>query len=166
MGKQLGFLMDADTERSFADYVLEEGVIVHQPNNKNQIFIKELPKPFSDIGWFSLLLYKPQFGMYTLNKANCIDPILSPVIEFCRTIILHEEKRIAFGRLWLEVNYYQNDRLVEKDPALYEWYKSLTKWIRKNIPKQELAIGGRVRREHITHSVKQIIEKDNYFVRY
>lgn len=163
MGKQINFFMDKDTEEKFLIYIKENGVAIFEGNNDSPKIIEVLPEPFSGKGWFKVYLYNNQ-GDLILNKLSTgreyIDSIKSPVIEFRRTIIKEGAKEVSRGRLWLETKFYNEDGdLVSKDSDLDEWYKNLSKWIKKNAPKTEISNNGREYKEYITKSVVQLLEQ-------
>lgn len=163
MGKQINFLMDKDTEEKFLIYIKENGVAIFEGNNDSPKIIEVLPEAFSGKGWFKVYLYNNQ-GDLILNKLSTgreyIDSIKSPVIEFSRTIIREGAKEVSRGRLWLETKFYNEDGdLVSKDSDLDEWYKNLSKWIKKNAPKTEISNNGREYKEYITKSVVQLLEQ-------
>lgn len=61
-----------------------------------------------------------------------VDSIKSPVIQFKKTIIQTEQRKIHRGRLWLSDQYYADDgAIVKKDSGLVEEYQKLARWIKK-----------------------------------
>lgn len=157
MGKQISFYMDKKTEESFLSYIKENGTLLFEGNNNKPIEIESLPVPFSEKGWFKVYLYN-NIGDIKLkrlsNGREIIDSIDSNVIEFSRTVIRDDSKEVTKGRLWFETKFYdENGTLVEKDGTVEEWYKLLSKWIKKNIPKSEFSIDGKIYKEYISESI-------------
>ena len=164
MGKQINFLMDLHTENLFKEIILQEGEILFEGANSEPISIIVLPDEFSSNDWFSVYLYKKEFGELILDKLpngkQFIDTIKSPVIEFIRTVVRDDESEVSRGRLWYEKQYYDDEgKLIHKSEHLNFWYNSLCKWIKKNLPKTELYIHSEKYNEHISSGIKELIQK-------
>lgn len=163
MGKQINFLMDSETEEKFIEYILSDGILLFEGNNMRPVKMKSFPEPFSSKAWFKLYLYKDEFGDLKLKKLDeerkYIDVIVSPVIEFSRTIIRDSAKEISRGRLWVEMNFYNDkNELVSKKNDLEEWFKNLSKWIKKHLPKTEIIGKNKVYSEYSCMSINNKIE--------
>jgi hypothetical protein len=164
MGKQINFYMDMETEKRFLLYIKENGVLIYEGNNEKPTVIDSLPDPFSGKGWFKVYLYN-NIGSLKLKRLSTgreiIDCIESPVIEFTRTVIREDSKEISKGRLWIETKYYSDDGdLIIKDDLLEEWFKLLSKWIKKNIPKKEFFNNGKLYKEYISESILSYLKCD------
>lgn len=55
--------------------------------------------------------------------------------------------------------YDENGTLVEKDSTVEEWYKLLSKWIKKNIPKSEFSVDGKIYKEYISESIMYCVNQ-------
>lgn len=156
MGKQINFYMDKESEDKFLMYIKENGVLIFEGNNDRPLIIDKLPAPFSEKGWFKVYLYNNAGDIKYQKLSNgrvIIDCMESPVIEFSRTVVREDSKEISKGRLWVETKYYNNDGdLIIKDNMIDECYKSLSKWIKKNVPRTEFVIKEKVYKEYISES--------------
>jgi len=164
MGKQFNFLMDIETESKFVEFIKScGGKILFEGTNINPEEIQQLPEQFSGKGWFSVYLYKSEFGeLYYRELENgrkYIDSIKSPVIEFNRTIIRESQKEISQGRLWLEMKYWNNNDVIEyKTQCIDDWYKELNKWIKKSVKKVEVLHNERKIGYYATPQMKQLMD--------
>lgn len=163
MGKQINFLMDKEFEEKFLQYILVDGILLFEGDNKVPERIKILPKPFSGKGWFSLYLFKEEFADLFIKETKggikYIDAIKSPVIEFNRTVIRESAKEISRGRLWVEMKFYnESENLIIKTKVLDDWYKNLSKWIKKNLPKTEIVSKDKTYSEYACESIKNLVE--------
>jgi len=88
-------------------------------------------------------MYKDEYGKCHWDaRIRQIDSLRSPVIEFSKTMINYEEKRILRGRIWVGTQYYdENGYIVRKDPNLINEFESMVRWLRKRVPFQEARIG-------------------------
>jgi hypothetical protein len=67
------------------------------------------------------------------------------------------------GRLWMEMRYYDDDGiLLTKSPELDMWYKELVKWIKKNVPRQEVITSTGTEKIYISESIKKLVEEEGY----
>lgn len=163
MGKQINFLMDKETEEKFIEYILSDGIVLFEGNNMNPVKINTLPEPFSGKAWFKLYLYKEGFGDLILKKIDngreYIDAIASPVIEFSRTIIRNEAKEVSRGRLWVEMEFFNDKKeLTIKPKDLGDWFKNLSKWVKKYLPRTEIVAKNKIYSEYSSKSVSDIIK--------
>ena len=150
------------------------------------IFIDELPERFSgeEERWSKLYLYKPEMGQYDVvaldDGREYVDSYSSSVIEYSRTTIWYECKRISQGRLYVVMKYYnKNDDYVSKCDELNTWYQALCRWIRKNVPKHEYenpltleyvnrmgfeygVAPGYKCKEHISDSLLRLVQEEGY----
>jgi hypothetical protein len=157
LGKQLQFLLDIDTENQFVKHILSE------ENNRilfNGYPIAELPKPFTVEGWFTVYLYRPEFGEIVTenidNLRSYIRPNYSPVIEFSRTIVREEKKELSKGRVWVEMKYFDKNGFEKHKPKeLNDFYNNVTRWLKKAAPLQEINGSQKV---HVTEKILKKIE--------
>lgn len=90
------------------------------------------------------------------NKAR-IDILKSPVIEFSKTIIKAEQKKILRGRLWISDQYYgEEGNLIKKEKVFVKDYQMLRRWIKKYIPYQEIKKGEYLVKEYINDELKEL----------
>lgn len=161
--------MDSETEALFTEFVLETGQIFYRGENEQPSLITALPEPCSEGGWFKLHLYKTEFGHIRFDETptagiKYISGIENPVIEFIRSTVREEQKEIGRGRLWVEMKYWEErngeDELVEKPKALDDWYKVLSKWIRKHLPMTTVERpDGEIIKEYMSPAIKKKIEE-------
>ncbi|NLP51956.1 hypothetical protein [Bacillus sp. RO1] len=145
MGKQITFYIDKEIEKDLVHYIITNGgEILFEGDNPKPKSITSLPEPFSVKGWFKLYLYQADLGDLKFislpNNRKIIDSTTSPVIEFSRTAIreIGKNKEISGGRFWVEMKYWDDEnQLVQKSLELDDWYKTLLKWIKKNVPKEK-----------------------------
>lgn len=159
MGKQFRFIMDQNDETKFFDYIKETGNIFLEERFKSSELITKLPEGI----WIILLLYKESFGEIKFSKTDngikYINPIIEPVIEFSQTLVRDNVKEISRGRLWLEMRYYNEDEmLVMKSELLDEWYKELSKWIKKNLKCIKVTMGNKTYKEYVSESLISKVE--------
>lgn len=161
MGKQINFLMDEETEKRFVEFILSEGDIWANREGLRPEKIKILPKAFSEKGWFQVYFHKIRFGVLKIEELEkgegYIDSISSPVIEFSRTII--RQKDMSRGRLWVEIKVYDEEgKTVLKSKELDDWYKKLSKWVKKNLPKTTIVTQSGVYTEYSCESINELIK--------
>ena len=147
----------------FKELILKKGIILFEGTNLHPIQIQELPLSFTGKGWFKVYLYQKRFGELHLEELDSgrkyINPHLSPVIEFSRTVIRNNPKEISRGRLWVENKYY-NDReeLINKSKNLDEWYSQLSEWIKMRMSKKLIVTPQKKYNEYTTRSLKEMVE--------
>lgn len=161
MGKQINFYIDKTVEDEFMKQIFSQGfvLIAEDLDNKKLVTFNDLETTNSQM--YILYLYKKDFGPI-VTDVECeyrLDYLRSPVIEFTRTLIKREKKLIIKGRIWLESKFYDmNGEVVNKDPGLTKEYNSLVKWIKKNVPLQDISKGDFIVKEYITKSIKVIAD--------
>ena len=131
MGKQVNFYMDYQTECRFVDLILQSnGQILTLQRDVSTSVFESLPEGSN----IYFCLYKPEFGPL-VYKGGSVDILVSPVIEFSRSIVWSKpQKGVNRGRLWIEMYYRNNEgNIVSKSKELDRWYGSLSRWIRNNL---------------------------------
>ena len=111
---------------------------------------------------FSLYLYKSNYGELVMQQGNgaSMDTIKSPVIQFCKTSIKTEQKKILRGRLWIATQYYDDEgNWVKKSELFVKDYQKLNRWIKKNVPYQEIRKGEYLVKEYVNDELKELQEK-------
>ena len=159
MGRQINFYMSKIVEKSFIEF-LEQNQFIFL-NNDSSVINKTSPK-----GKFRWYLYKQDYGDIKMNQynMNIIDTKKSPVIQFRRTSIKEEEKKIFKGRLWIETQYYDGgEKLIKKNDIFIKEYQMLVRWIKKHIPYQEIKKGEYFVKEYINDEIKELQDKEFIF---
>ncbi len=157
MGKQINFYMSENIQMSFIKY-LEQNQFVFLDNNS-----KIISQPAS-MDVFGIYLYKKNYGDIIMHQYNkeIMDSIKSPVIQFSKTVINEEQKRILRGRIWISYQYYdEQGELIKKDIEFIKDYKMLTRWIKKNIPYQEINKGDFLVKEYVSDELK-VLQKNGF----
>jgi len=154
MSKQINFYMSQSVQYQFIEYLKKE-LFQFIDNN-----YKKIEKPDAgDI--FGMFLYKPSYGKIMIQQdTNVIDSIKSPVIQFNKTIMKEEENKILRGRLWLSEQYYdEKGDLVSKEAMLLKDFQKISRWIKKNVPYQEIKKGEYLVKEYVNDELKELQEK-------
>ena len=159
MGKQINFYMDEVIEIEFIKLIINEGfILLYTDLEQRKLLSIESVEQFGGrVNRF--YLYKGELGNIVNDKFRSfdIDTLRSPVIEFSRTIVNSEEKKITRGRIWVETRYYgDNDGLVAKNPLLEKEFNKLVKWIKKNIPYQDTIQGDYILKDYISNNLKEL----------
>lgn len=155
MGRQINFYICENIQNSFIEYLQDNQFdfldrnsdIVNQPSSMNV---------------FSLYLYKSNYGELVMQQGNgaSMDTIKSPVIQFCKTGIKKEQKKILRGRLWIATQYYDDEgNWVKKSELFVKDYQKLNRWIKKNVPYQEIRKGEYLVKEYINDELKKLQEE-------
>jgi hypothetical protein len=144
MGRQINFYMDEDVESAFVKLVLENGQILCDSENMGAepMVITEPSELLACSEYASRSLYQPTFGDLTLrpldNGKIMLEFMISPVIQYSRTLVDHNRKTVRSGRLWVEMKYWDAEgNLVTKPEELAKWYESLARWVMKHLDKRE-----------------------------
>lgn len=163
MGKQITFYVEKELEEKLIQQLFNEGfvIVAEDLENKELVTYDELQKVNPKA--YIMYLYKNNFGKLIIDK-ECefrLDSLRSPVIELTRTLIKNDKKIIIRGRVWVETKYYdENGEVIIKDSILTKEYNSLVKWIKKNVPFQEVIKGEYVIKEYVTDHIKSLAESD------
>ncbi len=155
MGKQINFYMSENVQVSFIEY-LEQNQFVFLDNNS-----KIISRPAS-MDVFGMYLYKQSYGNIIMHQDNkeIMDSIKSPVIQFGKTVIKEEHKKVLRGRIWVSDQYNdEHGALIKKDVQFVKDYKMLTRWIKKNVPYQEIRKGDYFVKEYVNDELKALQEK-------
>lgn len=155
MGKQINFFICESIQNSFIEYLQDNQFefldrnagIVNQP---------------SSMDVFGLYLYKSNYGELVMQPGNgtSMNILNSPVIEFNKTIIKAEQKRILRGRLWIATQYVDEEgNWVKKSELFVKDYQKLNRWIKKHVPYQEIRKGDYLIKEYVNDELKELQEK-------
>lgn len=162
MGRQINYYMNKNIENEFMKYVFSKDfkIISEESVSGKTIVYNTIDEV--DQSEYYLYLYKTEFGdiiNYTSGNYR-IDNRISPVIEFIRTYIKDKDKEIIRGRIWFESKYYGEDsEIIYKNPMLIKEYESLVRWIKKNVPYQEVEDRGYVFKEYISNDIKKMVSE-------
>mgnify|MGYP002875499010 FL=1 len=152
MGKQINFYMSENVQNQFIDFLISNNFLFLD-NEGNKIDFQNL------CSYNDYYLYKNEFG-YLLTKNNSIDVLNSPIIEFCKTRV--KENRILRGRLWISDQYYKSNNAQTQQSKNYIMeYNMLAKWIKKNVPYQNIKKGEFFVKEYTNDELIQM-EKTGY----
>ena len=173
MGRQYHFAMEGADEKLFMEYLKDNGYIVYlERTHRMPEIIEEFPASFSD-AWF-ICIYHPAFGdmkfkSYMLDgksntKIDYIESMTEPVIEFTRTLVCHEEKKIRSGRIWMQMKYWNEyDELVSKSENLDKGFKDIKKWIKKHLQNMEQKNErGKVEKIAVSKELVRLFEEEGY----
>lgn len=155
MGKQINFFICESIQNSFIEYLQDNQFefldrnagIVNQP---------------SSMDVFRLYLYKSNYGELVMQPGNgtSMNILNSPVIQFSKTVIKTEQKRILRGRLWIATQYVDEEgNWVKKDEVFVKEYQKLNRWIKKHVPYQEIQKGEYLIKEYVNDELKELQEK-------
>ena len=160
MGRQINFYMSKIVEESFIEFLAQNqfvfldyyGGIINQTFSTNQF------------GWY---LYKQSYGdikMCQNGKANSVDAIKSPIIQFKKTVIKEEQKKVLKGRLWMETQFYDGGgKLVKKNEIFVKEYQMLVRWLKRHIPYQEIKKGDYLIKAYINDEIKELQDREFIF---
>lgn len=152
MGKQINFYMSENVQNQFIDFLISNEFLFLDNEGK----IIEFQNLCSYIDYY---LYKNEFGSL-LTKNNSIDVLSSPIIEFCKTRV--KENRILRGRLWVSDHYYKsNNSQTQQSKKYIMEYNNLARWIKKNVPYQNIKKGDFFVKEYTNDELIQM-EKTGY----
>lgn len=171
MGRQIDFYMDEVTQKEFITYLKKEELIifarsgpVNDPNDE--------PK-------HQVHLYKPQFGtLVTLEDRPDLAKSLakfrtvsnseilfaySPVIEYCVPSI--QGNIVKGGRLWItNDDRIGNESESGKGKAYIAEYEKLCRWIKKNVPYQDIPIGNSLFKYYANDELLELIKNGYKFL--
>lgn len=141
MGKQILFFMNAEDEREFAQFVLQDPDVVFIERQTDTSDIVECAAPGDPDRGFGVM--SPGLGIW--SKRICPRVTMTKfasgsfwahadneeVIEFSRCT-LHGRIMLA-GRLYMDMHFLNETRtqLIRKSPEFEKWYNRLAGWIRR-----------------------------------
>ena len=139
MGKQINFYMSENVQNQFIDFLISNNFLFLD-NEGNKIDFQNL------CSYNDYYLYKNEFGCL-LTKNNSIDVLNSPIIEFCKTRV--------------KENYKSNNGQTQQSKNYIMEYNMLAKWIKKNVPYQNIKKGEFFVKEYTNDELIQM-EKTGY----
>lgn len=154
MGRQIIFYMSENVQIGFIEYLKQNEFIFLDDN------AQIVEQPFST-NIYGLYLYKQNYGDVIMHQDlnQNMDIIKSPVIEFYKTKIKLEEKRVLQGRIWMSDRYFdEKGDIIKKDITLIKDYQMLMRWIKKHVPYQEIKKGEYLIKEYVNDELKELQE--------
>ena len=149
MGRQINFYMSKTVQQQFITYLEDNGfVFLDHYSRIMSISVLE--------NMYNMFLYKCDYGDIVMkcDVSGIMDIIKAPVIEFNRTIVKEEQKKIIRGRIWLSHQYYDDDgNIVKKSHEIVKDYEKMTRWIKKNVPYQEIKKGKYLIKEYANDEI-------------
>ena len=155
MGKQINFYMSEKKQESFIDF-LRQNNFAFLDSSANEI------EQISSTSSMTFYLYKADYGKIQTRNANpgSMDTIKSPVIQYSKTIIKTDQKKILRGRLWISDQYFDDEgNLTKKNDRFIKDYQKLVRWIKKVVPYQMIKKGEYLVREYVDDDIKEMQEK-------
>lgn len=159
MGRQINFYMSNDIQERFIDFL----------NKKEFVFVDYNASIINDISDDSkrdIYLYKQDYGniiMSQNDKVN-IDSLKSPIIEYIKTKIIEEQQTVLRGRLWIETKYYNGKgEVINKGESFIKDYQMLVRWIKKNVPYQQIKYKNYYIKEYINDELMELQEREFKF---
>lgn len=133
MGRQIDFYMDESTQMRFLEYVKSNHFVLLSCKGE---------KIEDSNDYYVIYLYKNEFGnLLFKNQNQLLDILNSPIIELIKTRI--KGHKVLCGRLWVSDSFYKhNTDKMESCKNYIDAYKLLSKWIKTNVPYQEVMMGG------------------------
>jgi len=159
MGKQINFYMSKDVEDEFIEYLKQNNFMFLITDFESNKIINTYGKTDNSS---KLYLFKEVYGDITMQEGvlSRLNTIKSPVIEFRRTIIKEDKKKILRGRIWVSNQYYDDyGTIIKKNPQLIQDYNSLVRWIKKHVPYQEIKKDEYSVKEYVNDEMKQLGEE-------
>ena len=166
MVKQATFYINEIKAREFVDYILSLGGNFITKRDFQIFYDNDYEKIKNEYGNIFTNIHSESFGdiayEYSINYRGEVyktfNDTFSEVIEFHNSRIFLDEKRVSRGRICVEMFYYdENGDKIKKSKELDDFYKKLAKWIKKNIPYQEVTTNGYTRKEYITDDIIELI---------
>ena len=153
MGKQINFYMSENIQTCFIEFLQRNQFVLLDYNAQ----IVEQPL-LTNV--YSLYLHKQNYGEVIMRQdiTHIMDVLKSPVIEFRKTNIKLEEKKVLRGRIWIENQYYKDGICIKKADAFIRDYQMLNRWIKKHVPYQEMNKGEFLIKEYVNDEIKGLQE--------
>jgi len=144
MGKQLGFYMTQKDTAEFLNVVQELAPTIVALRDSDVPEVR--PADLNEISsGKTLVLWNPAFRSDLQRKwvpdpgYFRLDTLHEPVLEYMPSFSNTWKQKPALGQGRLFGNF---EAYLEKPKDFMKWYQDLTKWIRKNYPKNSTSIGG------------------------
>jgi len=151
--------MSKDVEDEFIEYLKQNNFIFLITDFESNKIIDTHGKTDNSS---KLYLFKEVYGDITMQEGvlSRLNTIKSPIIEFRRTIIKEDKKKILRGKIWVSNQYYDDyGTIIKKNPQLIQDYNSLVRWIKKHVPYQEIKKDEYSVKEYVNDKMKQLGEE-------
>lgn len=154
MGRQVRFYILPEEEDSFLNFVLQRPEIkILRYSSPLPDFVIEREEMSSSPKYYNVYLWYSSYGLdpkyiNRLNRTHYdenagiflktkeifynFDYINTNVIAYSRPFF-DEENKLSQSRIWAEMKWKENNRLVYKDELFIKWYEEIAKWLRKNL---------------------------------
>ena len=162
MGRQINYYMSEEVDNKFIEFIKEQNYEFLFYDFKNNALIRLNKEKYNEFNEKYAYLYKPEYEELFMKDEPLvrIDQIASPVIDFTRTNIDHDEKIVIRGRIWIETKYYNSSgELVEKNAELVKDYNRLVRWIKKNVPFREIIQEDYVEKEYANDEIVELVNQ-------
>jgi hypothetical protein len=162
MGRQINFYMSEEVDNKLIEFLKEQNFEFLFYDFKNNALVRLYEIKYSEFSQEDTYLYKPEYGDLHMKDGPLvdIDQITSPVIEFTRTKIVYDKKIVRRGRIWVETKYYDSSgELVEKKEEFVKDYNRLVRWIKKNVPFQEIPKGDFLVKEYTNDELMELVNQ-------
>ena len=146
MGKQINFYMSENVQKCFLECIERKGFVFLDSR------MRCIDNPYST-EIYNMYLFKPEYGEIIPKQENIIDCIKSPVMQLSKTVIKYEERKILRGRLWISDSYNINGKVTKKNQDFIKDYHMLQRWIKKNVPQQEIRKGDYIIKENVNNEL-------------
>ena len=159
MGRQINYYMSPKVQENFVEYLIQNQFVFLD------YYAKTVEQPLSK-SVYRMYLYKPEYGDVVMRKdcKDILDVPKSPVIQFNKTSINEEKKKVIWGRLWVEIKYYdEKGEIITKNDSLVKDYGRLNRWIKKNVPRYEYRSGKHVYKEYINDEILEL-QKEGFIL--
>jgi hypothetical protein len=157
MGRQINFYMSETVLAELIEFLKQNQFVYYDycANKVDNVADKKL---------YTVYLYKENYGVFLRNKSDSryIDFMDGPVIEFSKSMIDAETKKLIRGRLWMDGWYFDEaGNKVKKSELLTKDYEKLVRWVKKHVPYQEYEQKGYILKEYINDEVIEL-QKQGY----
>ena len=159
MGRQINFYMSESVQAEFMEFLKQNQFIYYD------YYTNKVENP-ADKKLYAVYLYRENYGVFLRKKNDnrYIDDMDGPVIEFSRSIINAETKKITRGRLWMMDWYFDEaGNKVKKNELLTKDYEKLVRGVKKYVPYQEYIQKGYILKGYINDEVIEL-QKQGYIL--
>lgn len=135
MGRQINFYMSEQIQAEFIAFLEQESFVYVD------YYVGKTVHPASkDV--YSVYLYKEAYGELVKKFDDKIyDSSNGPVIEFSKTVMKEDTKKIIRGRLWMTEWYYDEaGNRTKKKELLIKDYEKLVRWVKSTSRIRNMAI--------------------------
>lgn len=147
MGRQINFYMSNDVQERFIDFLNKKGFVFVDYN-------ASIINDISDNSKREIYLYKQDYGNIIMSQND----------KVIKTKIIEEQQTVLRGRLWIETKYYnEKGEVINKGESFIKDYQMLVRWIKKNVPYQQIKYKNYYIKEYINDELKELQEREFKF---